>query len=178
MATDRPDGDTALLDLDNDYDSEEDEDFQLDEDDAGEDDDALSSSEGEDDEAAAQEQRPSKKRKLGGSSSKKDDDGEIMELDSGDEATIQKARQRKKMKGAKGGDDDEDDIDFDDDDEGGEGGFVKTRAMRMRMCVCFPSCIPAHEVCSNTSFSAGKKSASRWRRSKEPRSMSTPYGRR
>ncbi|KAL1967452.1 hypothetical protein VTN77DRAFT_3237 [Rasamsonia byssochlamydoides] len=132
MATDKPDGD-LVLDLDN-YDSEEDEDFQLDEDEAAEDDSGLSSSEDEDEEAAAQEQPPAKKRKLDSSSAKKDAEEDAMVLDSGDEATIQKAKQRKKArKGGKGGDSDEDDIDFDDEEEGGEGGFVKTRAMRMKM---------------------------------------------
>ncbi|KAL2220587.1 Swr1p complex component [Thermoascus aurantiacus ATCC 26904] len=134
------DGDTDLLDLDDDYNSSEDEDFQPDDaDGAGQEDSDLSSSEAEEDEdEAAAEQRPVKRRKVEGKEKNKaDEDAVEMELDSGDEAMIRKAKERKerkkKGKGKGSDEDDEDDVDFDDDDEGGEGGFVKTRSMRMRM---------------------------------------------
>ena len=63
------------------------------------------------------------------------------ELDSGDEATIRKAREKKekktkgkKTRGKRARDSDEDDGDIDmDDDEGGTGGFVRTRAMKQQM---------------------------------------------
>ena len=55
-----------------------------------------------------------------------------MELDSGDEATIMKAKSKKKKKKNACEDDDEDDVDIELSD-GGEGGFVRTRAMRMKM---------------------------------------------
>ncbi|KAF5866089.1 swr complex subunit [Aspergillus alliaceus] len=108
--------------VDEQYDSEEDEDFQLD---AAQDDDDIISSDS-DDEAA---EPATKKRKVGRKESGQEDDG----LDSGDEATIQKAKAKKnkKQKGNKSGTDDEDDIEF-DDEEGGPGGFVRTRAMKMR----------------------------------------------
>ncbi|KAL2001814.1 hypothetical protein VTN02DRAFT_1189 [Thermoascus thermophilus] len=135
--------DPDLLDLDNDdYNSSEDEDFQLDGDVAGEESDALSSSDAEEDDDA--EQRPAKRRKLERGKGKDKDKGNTeleVELDSGDEAMIRKAKERRnKKKGKKEGkggadsEDEEDVIDFDDDDgEGGQGGFVKTRSMRMRM---------------------------------------------
>lgn len=116
------------------YDSAEDEDFQLD--DAGGDRDSdVSSSEDEGEEADTT--RPAKKRKLDKSPAKRkkgQDAGEDAELDSGDEVTIRKAREKKQARKAGKGKDDDDDIDFDEeDDEGGQGGFVKTRAMRMQM---------------------------------------------
>jgi hypothetical protein len=101
------------------YESAEDEDFQLDDVHS----DLSSASEGE--EAAG----PVKKRKT---EAKEEDGGEF---DSGDEVTIQKAKDKKrrgkkaKAKGAA----EEEDVDF--DEEGGEGGFVRTRAMKMRMQV-------------------------------------------
>lgn len=115
------------LDLDNDdeeYISEEDEDFQLEG--AGQD---------ESEESSEEEQetggRPAKRRKLGVKKATKTDE---MELDSGDEAMIKKAKEMKKNK-VKGAavDEDEEIIDFDEDEEAGIGGFVKTRSMRMRM---------------------------------------------
>ncbi|GAD91654.1 Swr1p complex component [Paecilomyces variotii No. 5] len=117
------------LDLENDeeYNSEEDEDFQVD--DAGQDV-SEESSEEEEQEAGG---RPAKRRKVGAGKAAKTDE---MELDSGDEAMIQKAKERKKKnkkKGKKGADEDEEDIDLDEDEEGGEGGFVKTRSMRMKI---------------------------------------------
>ncbi|KAJ5162063.1 hypothetical protein N7492_007455 [Penicillium capsulatum] len=100
------------------YDSAEDEDFSLD---AAQDDSDASES----DEAA----EPATKRR------KTDKKAEIPEdeLDSGDEATIRKAKEKKakrrKGKKSKGKTEDEDD-DIDLDDEEGTGGFVRTRAMK------------------------------------------------
>ncbi|KAL4977025.1 bucentaur or craniofacial development-domain-containing protein [Aspergillus desertorum] len=123
------------IDLDDEqYDSADDEDFTLDQAaDDGDDDAELSSS---DDETTAEP--AAKKRKM------KDKTGdatqEVAELDSGDEAMIQKAKERKqkqKQKRDGEGPDNEDedvDVDFDEDfDEGGMGGFVRTRAMKMRI---------------------------------------------
>jgi hypothetical protein len=119
----------AVPDLDDEpYDSAEDEDFQLD---AAQDESELSSD--ADEESAG----PAKKKR-------KTDKGsnipEAPELDSGDEATIRKAKERKerRRKGKKGkgkrAQESDEDIDLDDDDEeGGTGGFVRTRAMKMQM---------------------------------------------
>ncbi|KAH1333248.1 swr complex subunit [Aspergillus fumigatus] len=119
----------ADLDFDNEqYDSAEDEDFQLDPDQE----DADLTGSDSDDEAT---EPAAKRRKTGPTKAATED----QELDSGDEAMIQKVKARKegKQKGKKSqgtaSDEDEDDVDFDDDDEGGPGGFVRTRAMRMRM---------------------------------------------
>ncbi|KAL4774679.1 bucentaur or craniofacial development-domain-containing protein [Aspergillus nidulans var. acristatus] len=116
------------MDLDDEqYNSAEDEDFTLDQ--AAEDDDAeLSSS---DDETTTEP--VAKKRKT------KDESGDVTqdeaELDSGDEAMIRKAKEKRlKQKHGKKGSDDEEDVDVDfDDNEGGTGGFVRTRAMKMQM---------------------------------------------
>lgn len=113
----------TVADIDDEpYDSAEDEDFQLD---AAQDESELSS----DDEAAG----PAKKKR-------KTNKAEIPveDLDSGDEAMIRKARERrsKKRKGNKGKGkqaEEDEDIDLDDDEEGGTGGFVRTRAMKSRM---------------------------------------------
>ncbi|KAH8699152.1 bucentaur or craniofacial development-domain-containing protein [Talaromyces proteolyticus] len=134
----------AALDLDNSeaYDSAEDEDFQLDAGDNDEeagDDSGFSTSE---DENEAGDSRPNKKRKLDKISLKRKrkggrDTAEVdrMELDSGDEVTIQKAKSKRKKvtSGKDAEEEEEEDILFDDDDEGGEGGFVKTRSMRMKI---------------------------------------------
>ncbi|GFF36265.1 SWR1-complex protein 5 [Aspergillus udagawae] len=119
----------ADLDIDNEqYDSAEDEDFQLDPDQE----DADLTGSDSDDEAT---EPAAKRRKTGPNKAATED----KELDSGDEAMIQnvKARKEGKQRGKKSkgtaSDEDEDDVDFDDDDEGGPGGFVRTRAMRMRM---------------------------------------------
>lgn len=112
----------TVADLDDEpYDSAEDEDFQLD---AAQDESELS----DEDEAA----EPAKKKR-------KTDKAEIPaeDLDSGDEAMVRNAREkRRKQKGKKGkarqAEEDED-IDFDDDEEGAPGGFVRTRAMKLRM---------------------------------------------
>ncbi|EIT82963.1 bucentaur or craniofacial development-domain-containing protein [Aspergillus flavus] len=113
------------LDLeDEQYDSADDEDFQVD---AAQDDDALTGSDS-DDEAI---EPATKKRKVGNQAPEQEDPS----LDSGDEATIQKAKAKKakKQKGKDEDGDDEDDVDVDfDDEEGGPGGFVRTRAMKMR----------------------------------------------
>ncbi|KAJ5788849.1 uncharacterized protein N7518_005860 [Penicillium psychrosexuale] len=117
------------LDLDEeDYDSAEDEDFHLD---VAPDDSDLSS---DPDEAA----EPAKKKRKTDTQSQIPKDAE---LDSGDEATIRKAREKKekkakgrKPKGKHPRDSDEDDGDIDlDDDEGGTGGFVRTRAMKQHI---------------------------------------------
>lgn len=122
MATDPTNPTVADLD-DEPYDSAEDEDFQLD---AAQDESELS----EEDEAA----EPVKKKRK--TEQKADIPGD--ELDSGDEITIRKARERrsKKRKGKKGKGkqaDEDDEIDLEDDGEGGTGGFVRTRAMKSRM---------------------------------------------
>ncbi|KAI7977575.1 hypothetical protein EIK77_000525 [Talaromyces pinophilus] len=123
----------AALDVDNEnYDSEADSDFQLDEADVAGDDSGLSSEEEDEDEV--DNTRPTKKRKLdaahkGPKNRKAADEGE-MELDSGDEATILKAKSKKKKKGAEDAGNDDIDIEL---SEGEGGGFVKTRAMRMKM---------------------------------------------
>jgi hypothetical protein len=125
----------AALDVDNEnYDSEEDSDFQLDEADVAGDDSGLSSE--DDDEDEVDNTRPTKKRKLDaahkpGLKKRKAGDEDEMELDSGDEATILKAKSKKKKKKASE-DGDEEDVDI-ELSEGEGGGFVKTRAMRMKM---------------------------------------------
>lgn len=114
----------TVADLDDEpYDSAEDEDFQLD---AAQGESELSSDE---EEAAgpAKKKRKTEKTEIS-----------VEDLDSGDEATIRKARERqnKKRKGKKGKGkqaEEDEDIDLDDDDEGGIGGFVRTRAMKSRM---------------------------------------------
>ncbi|KAL4993000.1 bucentaur or craniofacial development-domain-containing protein [Aspergillus recurvatus] len=111
------------------YDSADDEDFTLDQAAAADDDDDAELS--SDDETAAEP--AAKKRKT------KDKSGDAtqgdVELDSGDEAMIRRAREKKQKqtRGKKGSDDEENvDMDF-DEDEGGTGGFVRTRAMKMRI---------------------------------------------
>lgn len=116
------------LDLeDEQYDSADDEDFQVD---AAQDDDDLTGSDSDDEPI----EPATKKRKAGNKAPEQEDNN----LDSGDEATIQKAKAKKAMK-QKGKDEDgdeEDDVDVDfEDEEGGPGGFVRTRAMKMRTCV-------------------------------------------
>lgn len=124
----------AALDVDNEnYDSEEDSDFQLDEADVAGDDSGLSSEDEDEDEI--DNSRPTKKRKLDaahklGPKKRKADDEDEMALDSGDEATILKAKSKKKKKGAEDADEEDIDIEL---SEGEGGGFVKTRAMRMKM---------------------------------------------
>jgi hypothetical protein len=106
------------------YNSAEDEDFRLDE---AQDDSDLSSDADESAEPAKKKRKTDTKAQI----------PEDKELDSGDEATIRKAKEKKerkrkgkKSKGKRARDSDEDDdIDL-DDDEGGSGGFVRTRAMK------------------------------------------------
>ncbi|KXG49308.1 Craniofacial development protein 1/Bucentaur [Penicillium griseofulvum] len=110
------------------YDSAEDEDFELD---AAPDDSDLSSDADETAEPAKKKRKTDTKAQI----------PEDAELDSGDEATIRKAREKKerktkgkKLKGKRARDSDEDDVDLDmDDDEGGTGGFVRTRAMKQQI---------------------------------------------
>lgn len=130
------------LELDNEaYDSEEDSDFQLDEGDVAGDDSGLSSS--DDDEVDAYNNRPTKKRRLNDSKNqdlkkRKNGKADLMELDSGDEATISKAKSSRKTQRladakVEQGEEEDFDIDISDGEDGGGGGFVKTRAMRMKM---------------------------------------------
>ncbi|KAJ5970217.1 uncharacterized protein N7479_000135 [Penicillium vulpinum] len=110
------------------YDSAEDEDFELD---VAPDDSDLSSD-------ADEAPEPAKKKRKTDTTAQIPKDAE---LDSGDEATIRRAREKKekktkgkKPKGKRARDSDEDDSDIDmDDDEGGTGGFVRTRAMKQQI---------------------------------------------
>lgn len=103
--------------LDEDYASEEDSDFAIDETPAG---DASEASDSEDDsETAAQ---TAAKRKRAGKP-EADDDGYD---NSGDEAIITKGKKRQKKKKDKS----KDGTAVQEDDEGGEGGLIKTRSMR------------------------------------------------
>lgn len=144
MARDmQTDPSVEALELDNEaYDSEEDSDFQLDEGDVAGDDSGLSSS--DDDEVDADNNRPTKKRRLNDSKNqdlkkRKNGKADLMELDSGDEATISKAKSSRKTqrladaKVERGEEEEDFDIDISDGEDGGGGGFVKTRAMRMKM---------------------------------------------
>ncbi|RAL16936.1 putative Swr1p complex component (Swc5) [Aspergillus homomorphus CBS 101889] len=102
------------------YNSDSDSDFQLDDNDAAqnEDDAGLSSSdEDEETHETAAGQPKVKRRKTTTTAGTQDD-----ELDSGDEATIRKEKAKRKNAAA----------DEDDEEEGGTGGFVRTRAMKMR----------------------------------------------
>lgn len=120
-----PNAPTALNLDDEPYESAEDEDFQLD---PAQDESELSSSDEETAEPAKKKRKTDKKDELVAD-----------ELDSGDEATIQKARERrnklkkKKGKGKGKNVEDDEDIDLDEDEEGGTGGFVRTRAMKKHM---------------------------------------------
>lgn len=133
-----PDGDLLL---DESYDSAEDEDFELDdaEPDAQEDSDLSAPSDADADDEVTE---PAKKRRKTTAQPEEVSVSEEKALDSGDEATIRKAKERKRKRDGKeaGMDDDEeeeeeDEMDFgeDEEEEGGQAGFVKTRAMRMRM---------------------------------------------
>ncbi|PGG99712.1 hypothetical protein GX51_06164 [Blastomyces parvus] len=134
-------------DQEEDYNSEEDSDFDVSA--PAEEDVEVEEDEEDVDSIVADGGRPSKRIKL----SPDPDDGDVIMdagFDSGDEATIkigkakmEKARRKKEggkkekaKKGEKKSSDDEEGGDFeidDDDDVGGEGGFVRTRGMRMRM---------------------------------------------
>jgi hypothetical protein len=113
----------SAMDLDDEpYESAEDEDFQLD---PAQDESELSSSEDEPAEPAKKKRKTDKKPEIVAD-----------ELDSGDEVTIQKARDKrnklKKKKGKGKNVPDDEDVDL-DEDEGGTGGFVRTRAMKKHM---------------------------------------------
>lgn len=84
----------------------------------------VESSSSDDEEAAKGAKAPQT-----GTKRRRDDDTVDAGLDSGDEATIQELKKRKRRK-AKGKATDEDAADYISDDEGGEGGFVRTRAQR------------------------------------------------
>ncbi|PGG96285.1 hypothetical protein AJ79_09657 [Helicocarpus griseus UAMH5409] len=135
-----------LQEDDEDYNSEEDSDFDVDAPTADEEEE-----EEEGDEEAVDADRPRKRRKI----SPDADDGDVImdaEFDSGDEAMIQRGKEklerakkrkeeaegkkRKKGGNKKGVEEDEDegdDFEIDDDEAGGEGGFVRTRAMKLRL---------------------------------------------
>ncbi|KAL2853359.1 bucentaur or craniofacial development-domain-containing protein [Aspergillus pseudoustus] len=116
------------IDLDDEpYDSAEDEDFTLDPT-ANDDDVELSSSDEEADTA-----EPAAKRRKTKKDTKDSAAPETEALDSGDEATIRKVKEKKHMRGGNKSSDDEDDVDFDEDEDVGQGGFVRTRAMKMRI---------------------------------------------
>ncbi|KMU82268.1 SWR1-complex protein 5 [Coccidioides immitis H538.4] len=142
--TSTPEDGTTLLSLDDgeQYNSEEDSDFDIN---------APAEDEEEDATDAEPDGRPRKRRRLT-PTRVRDEDGDeyVVEgaLDSGDEATIRKAKEKREKRRRKGKkvagdqerdgnedeDEDEDDFDFEDDDEGGgRGGFVRTRAMKMKM---------------------------------------------
>ncbi|KAI3083280.1 hypothetical protein CBS147353_2304 [Aspergillus niger] len=111
---------SAEIDLDDEqYDSAEDEDFQLD---AAQDDADSGMSDSDEEEAADEPASKRRKKDTKDAQGAGDDD----ELASGDEAMIQKAKNKKRKKGEDG------DVDL-DDEEGGTGGFVRTRAMKMRI---------------------------------------------
>jgi hypothetical protein len=99
-------------------DSSSDEDFNP-EVQPNEDEESISSSEGE------QAQPITGRAKKGGKRKRANGDGPGVELDSGDEATIQE-KTRKRRKG--------EDAEYlsDDDDGGGEAGFIKTRSQRQK----------------------------------------------
>lgn len=113
-----PTQDVQDLDIgDEPYESAEDEDFQLDD------------VHDESDASASEDEDTGPARKKRRTKAAEEDAGE---LDSGDEVTIQKAKDRKrKGRKSKSKGTEDDDMDF-DDEEGGPGGFVRTRAMKMR----------------------------------------------
>lgn len=106
--------------LEEDYNSASDEDFRPEAQDANEDQDRLSSSESD---ANAKEPKP-KKRK----SAPTADETDLGFDNSGDEATIQKGRKKRRP--------------LLDEDDGGEGGLVKTRAQRRLEWVYHPLSTP------------------------------------
>jgi hypothetical protein len=106
--------------------NEEDDDSSSDEDfnpevQANEDEESASSSEDEQPQVTPSRAKKGKKRKRGVQKQPE------IELDSGDEATIQE-KKKKRRKG--------EDADFLSDDEGGEAGFIKTRSQRQKEYVC------------------------------------------
>jgi hypothetical protein len=111
---------------DDDYVSEEDSDFALD--DAPVEDSSVSD---DDDEVAADAQKPATAKPKQRAEDGADDAGFE---NSGDEAIIEKGKSRQRKANRKGVEVDE------DEDEGGEGGFVKTRRMRAVEYVAQLSC--------------------------------------
>ncbi|PYH49401.1 putative Swr1p complex component (Swc5) [Aspergillus saccharolyticus JOP 1030-1] len=97
------------------YNSDSDSDFQLDDAQNDDDDAGLTSSDEEEAAETAQADQPKAKRRK----TTPDDGAAADGLDSGDEATIQKEKAKRKTA-------------EDEEDEGGTGGFVRTRAMKMR----------------------------------------------
>ncbi|PYI30000.1 BCNT-domain-containing protein [Aspergillus indologenus CBS 114.80] len=125
MAPD-PEATPAAADLlieEEEYNSDSDSDFQLDDDFAAQNDDdaGLTSSDEEDNDeaaaAAADGQPKAKRRKT--TTTTAQDPAATAELDSGDEATIRKDKAKRKTEDG-------------EEEEGGTGGFVRTRAMKMR----------------------------------------------
>lgn len=99
------------------YDENADEDFNPDAADA-EAEQSSSSDEGPEEKEPTKRGKKSKKRKP-----EHDAEGLNVELDSGDEATIQERKRKKRKK--------QDDTPAQDEDSGGEGGFIRTRAQRI-----------------------------------------------
>ncbi|KAM5475380.1 swr complex subunit [Microsporum audouinii] len=128
------------------YNSEEDSDFDEHSVAQGASDEGESASEDEENDKDVDGERPRKKRKLSveRQETEADSDEEFAEaeLESGDEAMIKHAKEKAEKRRRKKAADDtantavgssSDDLDLDDDDEGGEGGFVRTRGMRMKV---------------------------------------------
>ncbi|EEQ27115.1 swr complex subunit [Microsporum canis] len=128
------------------YNSEEDSDFDEHSVAQGVSDEGESASEDEENDKDVDGERPRKKRKLSveRQEAEADSDEEFAEaeLESGDEAMIKHAKEKAEKRRRKKAADDTantavgssgDDLDLDDDDEGGEGGFVRTRGMRMKV---------------------------------------------
>ncbi|KAK6198404.1 hypothetical protein LQW54_010298 [Pestalotiopsis sp. IQ-011] len=107
--------------IDDEYASEDDSDFALDDAAPRGASDASESEDG-DEQAAAAAAQPSAKRKRAAGDDGADDDGYD---NSGDEAIISKGKKKQKKRSKAGKDDAPH-----DEDEGGEGGLVKTRSMR------------------------------------------------
>ncbi|PYI23797.1 BCNT-domain-containing protein [Aspergillus violaceofuscus CBS 115571] len=110
-----------LIEEEEEYNSDSDSDFQLDDDFAAQNDDdaGLTSSDEEDNDeaAAAADGQPKAKRRKTTTTTL--DSAATAELDSGDEATIRKDKAQRKTEDG-------------EEEEGGTGGFVRTRAMKMR----------------------------------------------
>ncbi|KAM5436317.1 swr complex subunit [Microsporum ferrugineum] len=128
------------------YNSEEDSDFDEHSVAQGASDEGESASEDEENDKDVDGERPRKKRKLSveRQETEADSDEEFAEaeLESGDDAMIKHAKEKAEKRRRKKAADDtanttvgssSDDLDLDDDDEGGEGGFVRTRGMRMKV---------------------------------------------
>ncbi|EEP78071.1 predicted protein [Uncinocarpus reesii 1704] len=130
-----PETNLQTLDDDEQYNSEEDSDFDVN----------APAEINDGDESASEaevDNPPRKRRKLTPSPDGEHDGDEYVldgALDSGDEATIRKAKEKKERrqrKGKKAADNEiEDDFEAgsEDDEGGGGGGFVRTRAMKMKM---------------------------------------------